>query len=328
MIRLTRVLTGTLVLLMAGCASVPPWPETARGAAGESGQDPVQLNVPFFPQERYQCGPAALASMLTSQNILVTSEELVPKVYLPEREGSLKVELVAAARQYSLLVYPLEADLADVLREIDAGHPVLVMQNLGFDWFPQWHFAVVIGYDPAKEELILHTDTRRANRQSMSVFYRTWSRAGRWSAVILPPAEFPATAQPLPYLEAAHDLEVTGQRAAAYAAYQGAAERWPDEPAARLGMGNIAFAEQEWVRAVEHYATTVERFPGLAPGWNNLAHALARAGCPQQSIDALACANQIGSKNYPSDLPVSGKFSEARSNGFACPLLIECPDLD
>ncbi len=324
---LARVLTGTLVLLMAGCASVPPWPETAGGVGSESRQSPIRLDVPFFAQERYQCGPAALATMLASQNISITPEELVPRVYLPEREGSLKVELVAAARQYGLLVYPLEADLADILAEIDAGHPVLVMQNLGFDWFPQWHFAVVIGYDPATEELILHTDTRRANRQPLSVFYRTWNRAGQWSAVILPPAEFPATAQPLPYLEAAQDLEVTGQRAAAFAAYQAAAARWPDEPAAHLGMGNIAFAKQEWVQAVRYYATTVENFPGLAPGWNNLAHALARAGCAQQAVDALACANQIGPKSYPSDLPTSGKFSETRSNGFACPL-VQCPVAD
>ncbi len=319
-----RVLAGTLVLFMAGCASTPPWPETAGGRAG---QPPVQLDVPFFPQEQYQCGPAALASMLTSQDVAVTAEELVPRVYLPEREGSLKVELVAAARQYGLLVYSLEPGLADILAEIDAGHPVLVMQNLGFDWFAQWHFAVVIGYDPAEEELILHTDTRRANRQPVSLFYRTWNRAGQWAAVILPPGQFPATAQPLPYLEAAQDLEVTGQKAAAFAAYQAAAVRWPDEAAARLGMGNIAFAGQDWVKAAGYYLATVENSPGLAPGWNNLAHAMARAGCPQQAEDALACANKVGSKPYPSDLPVSGTPSEDRSNRFVCPE-IQCSVAD
>lgn len=318
-----RALTGALVLLIAGCASIPPWPESTGGAGKEGARAPVQLAVPFFPQQRYQCGPAALASMLTSQDVAVTPEELVPRVYLPEREGSLRVELVAAARQYGLLVYPLAADLAAILAEIDAGHPVLVMQNLGFDWFPQWHFAVVVGYDPVAEELILHTDTRRANHQSASVFYRTWKRAGQWSAVILQPGDFPATAQPLPYLEAAYDLEVTSQRAAAFAAYQAASGRWPDEPAARLGMGNIAFANQEWVEAVGYYADTVKKFPGLASGWNNLAHALARAGCGHQAGVALACANQVGLKSYPDDLPVSGNSGETPSEGFSCPL-IQC----
>jgi tetratricopeptide (TPR) repeat protein len=313
------VLTGTLVLFVAGCASVPPWPETTAGAS----QAPVELDVPFFPQERYQCGPAALATMLASQGVAVTPDELVPKVYLPEREGSLKVELVAAARQYGRLVYPLEAELANMFAEIDAGHPVLVMQNLGFDWFPQWHFAVVMGYDTENRDLILHTDTRRANRQPISVFYRTWDRAGKWAAVILPPGEFPATAQPLPYLEAAQDLEVTGQQEAAFIAYQSAFQRWPDQPAALLGMGNIAFASQNWAQAADYYRDTVSRFPSLAPGWNNLAHALARVGCQSESGEALVCANRLRKEDYPSDLP-----APASSAGkFSCPTLL-CPLTD
>lgn len=316
---LLRVLTGTLVVFVAGCASVPPWPETVEGT---SSQSTTRLDVPFFPQERYQCGPAALATMLASQDIEVTADELVPKVYIPEREGSLKVELVAAARQYGMLVYPLNTDLADMLAEIDAGHPVLVMQNLGFDWFPQWHFAVVIGYDPVDEDLMLHTDTRRANRQPLSVFYRTWERAGRWSAVMLPPGDFPATAEALPYLEAAHDLESTGQQRQAYKAYQAASARWPDEPAAWLGMGNIAYGQQQWVRAAGHYLETMEQFPALAPGWNNLAHALARSGCASESVDALACADRLRPDTYPSDLPAASSESD-----FACPA-VECPVID
>jgi hypothetical protein len=316
---LYRVLLGTLVILVAGCASVPPWPETAGGAGSQSS---VLIDAPFFPQERYQCGPAALATMLASQDIAVTADQLVPKVYLPEREGSLKVELVAAARQYGMLVYPLEPNLAAIMAEIDAGHPVLVMQNLGFDWFPQWHFAVVIGYDPDDEALILHTDTRRANRQPLSVFFRTWKRAERWAAVMLPPDQIPATAEPLPFLEAAYDLEATGQEGPAFAAYKTATGRWPDEPAAWLGMGNIAYSQQEWRKAAGHYLDTVDKFPELAPGWNNLAHALARSGCASASVEALACANQLRPDTFASDLPEASGESD-----FACPA-VECPVID
>lgn len=319
-----RVLVGALSVFLVSCASVPPWPETTDAGKPTA---VTQLDVPFFPQERYQCGPAALATMLSSQDVAVVPDDLVPQVYLPEREGSLKVELVAAARRYGMLVYPLTSDLADLLAELDAGHPVLVMQNLGFDWFPQWHFAVVIGYDAAEQDLILHTDTRRANRQPMSVFYRTWQRADRWAAVVLPPGDLPATAQALPYLEASYDLEVTGQSDAAYSAYQAAATRWPDQSTPWLGMGNIAFGQKEWADAAGHYMTAVERFPGLAPGWNNLAHSLARAGCAQQADDALACANSLREEQYPADFPDAPEPWEAAPSEFICPV-VQCPVTD
>ncbi|WVM93376.1 hypothetical protein ULG90_05290 [Halopseudomonas pachastrellae] len=47
-------------------------------------------------------------------------------------------------------------ELDAILRELDDGNAVLVMQNLAFDWYPQWHYAAV-GYDLNTRELILHS---------------------------------------------------------------------------------------------------------------------------------------------------------------------------
>ncbi|MCL1486359.1 MAG: PA2778 family cysteine peptidase [Marinobacter sp.] len=127
--------------------------------------------MPFHPQEQYQCGPASLAMMLNAQGVSAAPDELIDRVYLPERQGALQVEMVAAARQYGMLVYPLDPDLTSVLTEVSAGHPVLVLQNLRFNWWPQWHFAVVIGFDSAQEALILHTGTEKGYRQKVSVFH-------------------------------------------------------------------------------------------------------------------------------------------------------------
>ena len=64
--------------------------------------------------------------------VKVTPEELVPQVYLPERKGSLQVEMLAAARRHGMVSYQLAPRFEDVLREIAAGTPVVVLQNLGF----------------------------------------------------------------------------------------------------------------------------------------------------------------------------------------------------
>ena len=102
LLRAGRRLALLGVLLLAGCATAPPWPD--RPASAPSGR--VLLDqVPFYPQERYQCGPASLAMMLNSQGLRTDPDRLKALVYLPGRQGSLQVEMVAAARAHDMVVY-------------------------------------------------------------------------------------------------------------------------------------------------------------------------------------------------------------------------------
>lgn len=270
--------------------------------------------MPFHPQELYQCGPASLAMMLNAQGVIATPEELIDRVYLPERQGALQVEMVAAARQHGMLVYPLEPDLTSVLTEVSAGHPVLVLQNLRFNWWPQWHFAVVIGFDSAQQTLVLHTGTEQSYRQKVSVFTATWNRSGRWSRIIVPPHQIPLTARPLPYLMAAHDLETTQQLAAAKSAYLAAAKAWPDQPAALLGLGNIAYQQGQWVAAAEHYQVMTSRFPGIASGWNNLAEARLKQGCTKAAEAASMTANRLAPDRFSVITPDSSLANSSNAS--------------
>lgn len=94
-------------------------------------------NLPYFPQEEDQCGPASLATMLGARGITVTPQDLRAKVNIPAKEGSLTTEMVAQARRHGMVVYPLKPRLSDVLTEISGGNPVLGLQNLGFNWLPR-----------------------------------------------------------------------------------------------------------------------------------------------------------------------------------------------
>jgi hypothetical protein len=100
--------------------------------------------------------------ILNHRGLPDTPEQLVDRVYIPERKGTLQVEMVSASRERDLLVYPVARDLKAVMTELDAGNPVLVMQNLAFNWYPQWHYAVVVGYDLDKREMIVHSGLNKA----------------------------------------------------------------------------------------------------------------------------------------------------------------------
>lgn len=315
------VVSVALITILAGCASRPEWPETGTlNQAGGIDQHRVLEDVPFYAQERYQCGPASLAMMLNSQGLNTDPDVLRELVYLPGRKGSLQVELVAAARAHGQLVYPLDGSLESLLEEVAAGNPVLVMQNLRFGWWPQWHFAVVIGFDAEERNIILHTDTRESHKETLEVFTATWNRAENWAAVMLPPDQLPATADPLQYLMSANDLETTGRTLAAATAYQTAEQTWPDQPAAIMGQGNIAWEQGDAKLATHHYLRLTQKFPAVGAGWNNLAHSLAALGCAPAAETAARCAAAISPERFdgtPPSLPSQNSQS-------VCPVL-ECP---
>lgn len=292
-----RLTLYLLVSLLAGCASTPEWP--VPEADQPSRADRVVLDtVPFYPQEKYQCGPASLAMMLNSQGLQTDPEILKEMVYIPGREGALQVEMVAAARAHGRLVYPLDGELESLLAEVSAGNPVLVMQNLRFDWWPQWHFAVVIGYDAGKRDLILHTDTRERQPIALEAFANTWRRADNWSVVILRPDQPPATAKPLRFLKSAYDLEATGRTTAAGIAYRTAETTWPDQPAAMMARGNLAWQLGRQDEATDHFLRTVRRFPEFAEGWNNLAFALQARDCTYTASQAAKCAAALAPDRF------------------------------
>lgn len=316
-----RLTAFLLVSLLAGCASTPEWP--VPGTDQPSTPDQVILeDVPFYPQERYQCGPASLAMMLNSQGLQTDPEILKELVYIPGREGSLQVEMVAAARAHGMLVYPLDRALESLLKEVASGNPVLVMQNLRFGWWPQWHFAVVIGYDAGERDLILHTDTRKRESIDLEVFSNTWGRADNWAVTVLPPDRVPATARPLRFLQSAHDLETTGRTTAAGVAYQTAETTWPDQPAAIMARGNLAWELGRQSEATGHFLHTVERFPEFAEGWNNLAFALQASDCPNTSVQAARCAAALAPDRFGDSELLGDKGGTAAE---ACPALPECP---
>ena len=319
----SRLMALAGLVLLAGCATTPPWPEPSAINSSEQSASTLLADVPFYPQEKYQCGPASLATMLNSQGLSTDPDILKELVYIPGREGSLQVEMVAGARSHNMVVYPLQPEIDAVLAEVTAGNPVLVMQNLRFNWWPQWHFAVVVGYDAREEELVLNTDTRQHYRMPYKAFHATWNRAERWAMVILPPDQLPATADTLPWLRAAHDLETTGHSRAARVAYQTAATHWPDHSAPIMALGNLAYSQQQLHKAIEHFLHAIQRFPDAPEGWNNLAYALAANGCADAAKKALTCASTLapGRFNQNKDsLPGPGKNASQQ-----CPAIPQCP---
>ena len=279
-------------LVLGGCASqqvshlVDDWPAHLTAQAELS-------NVPFFAQAEYECGPAALAMAITAAGTPMTPEALVPQVYLPARKGSLQVEMPVAVRRAGLLAYTLAPELQAVLREVAAGNPVVVFQNLSLPWYPVWHYAVVIGYDRDTQTLLMHSGTTARMPISLSAFERTWARGDYWALVALPPQKLPATADATRLATAVVALERLNP-GAALAAYASALTRWPSDRSFLLGRGNAAYKLGNLSAAQDAYQAATVMLPDFADAWNNLAQVLFEQQQFAQAQLAISRAVNLG----------------------------------
>ncbi len=208
-----RLLLAVLLALTAAACATPQTDDLRRGSHGLPARAAVAKPV-FFAQRTKECGPAALAMALVHSGVRVDPEDLVAEVYNQGREGSLTPAVLAAARRHGRIAYPLN-NLTDLLRSVHRGRPVIVLQNLGLQLFPRWHYAVAVGYDLEAETITLHSGTTAFLRMPLETFEHTWARGGHWALLTLRPGEFPDPVDEGVYVRAVAGVERAGRAKAA-----------------------------------------------------------------------------------------------------------------
>ena len=287
---LRRACLFAALAMLGGCSSLTtadlPGPDTTLPSRT------VLYDVPFFPQDDHYCGPAALATVLAWSGEAVSQTDLAPNVFTPGRQGTLRTDMLAAARRHGRLAVPIDR-LDDLLTEIASGSPVLVFQNLGMSWFPKWHFAVAVGYDLQRRTIILRSGEQKERELSFEVFERTWRRGDRWGLVVLPPDRLPATASDDDMLHAAAGLERAGQYENAILVFTTLAANGPKRFPALMGIGNSHYALDQYSQAEAAFRKATSLKPAAPQGWNNLAYALAAQFKTGEAIDAAQRAVEL-----------------------------------
>lgn len=293
-------------LLLSACVSSPQTNRITQQPPADLRPHHELTDTAFFPQKAYQCGPAALATVLDSQQIKIHPDQLVDKVYIPGRKGSLQIEMIATARSYGLMPYKLAPELSDILKEVDSGRAVLVFQNLAFEWVPRWHYAVVVGYDLTAQQLVLRSGTDKRRLVSFNNFEQTWQRAKHWSYVLVQPGQIPVTAEPLSYTKAAADLLTAGFEKEALKSVSAATQRWPNQALPHMVLGNTQYQAKQYAQAEQSFNNAVTAEPDNPQAWNNLAYAYVARQCRVAAIKAIGCAVRLA----PQDKNLSESLKE------------------
>ncbi|MFN7505562.1 MAG: PA2778 family cysteine peptidase, partial [Limnobacter sp.] len=244
--------SAVLVGLLASCSVLPTVPQDLQTIAKT--QAPIELKtVPFFAQEEFFCGPSTLAMVLNHAGENTNPEKLAELVYLPGRQGSLQLEMLAAPRRLGYLSYQIEPKLPALFDALNAGAPVVVLLNLALPMTPQWHYAVVIGYEPVSDSMILRSGPKERELIPLATFLKLWERSENWAfTVIKTTVEPPRYVNAQGYLNSTVALERSSTEKAGQA-YQQGAKTWPNEPWFHFGLGNQAYGAKNYIEAEQHY---------------------------------------------------------------------------
>lgn len=235
-------------MFVAGCAQTPQ-SEISRVA-----------NVPFYPQTGFRCGPEPLAAMLGWTGMAITPAALEPAFAV--RGTDPRTTMTETARRYGRLAYPI-AGFAALTAELEAGHPVLVVENLGVTGKPLWNCVVAIGYDPTAQQVLVNSGTDTGKRIGLRLFERLWSDSDQWGLVVLNPGDLPAAAAQSNYLAAAKGLEKAGRAWEAVLTYDAALTKWPNDGEVMMGLASSLQSLGDAKGAAEAYqaAATLLRDP-------------------------------------------------------------------
>lgn len=264
-------------------------------------------DVPFYPQTKLHCGPAALATALLHEGFHSTPDQLSEAVYTPARKGSLPLDMLGGARRSGAVATELPNTLDSALSEVASGRPVIVLQNLGLSWYPVWHYAVLVGYDLDRSTVFLRSGTTARETQTLRTFMNTWSRSDRWAMIVMQPGAMSKQVDPLKYSAAVVALERLGHSVASRRAYEAGVERWSDNLVLRIGAGNMAYKGGDLAIAESHYRAATIAHPNSDAALNNLAQVLSDRGDIEGAIDAASRAVAING-------PLSAAARETLSN--------------
>jgi hypothetical protein len=218
----------------------------------------------------------------------VQPEALVDQLYLPARRGSLQAELLGAARRSGRIPFLLPATPQALSEELAAGHPVLVLQNLGLSGLPRWHYAVVVGFSRDSGYLLRSGRTER-QWESVQDFMTRWQGGGFWGLVALPPGDLPASVEdPQALARSVALAEAYLQPFAAREAWSALRSRWPEQPDVLFGAANAQRRAGDTDAAAALYRALLRRDVGHAAARNNFADLLLYEGCYGSAEAVLA----------------------------------------
>jgi ABC-type bacteriocin/lantibiotic exporter with double-glycine peptidase domain len=142
--------------------------------------------VPFFPQNEYMCGPAALASVMGYWGEKAGMKDVAKEVYEEKLKGTLPLDLFLHAKEKGFDAVYYRGSLADLKEKIAAGTPLILFLNLGYEMYPVGHYIVVVGYSERSRAVMAHSGMTEEEVFTYDDLLESWSKTGFSTLLVRP----------------------------------------------------------------------------------------------------------------------------------------------
>ena len=170
---------GIIVAVLAGC-SLNLYGDTAFSV--ETPASSYVRDVPFYPGEEYQCGPAVLASVLNYHGYDIKPEDISKEIYLQNIRGTLNIDMASFARRFEdLTVREFQGDIPLLKESLALGSPLIVFVDLGIWNIRKGHYMLVVGHDDSIGGFIVYSGADKDKVVRYKDFMRMWKRGSYWA---------------------------------------------------------------------------------------------------------------------------------------------------
>lgn len=178
----SRILVTLAVLIcLTGCATtMVPLTEDAK----------IIEKVPFFEQDDFQCGPAALATTINywhrknKTKEQLKTDTIIGAIFNMKAKGVLTLDLELYARELGFNSLQYSGTIEELQRNIDENIPVIILVDYGRGFFQQNHFMVVKGY--MRDGIILNSGGRENLVMLNESLLKIWKKTSYWMLVVKP----------------------------------------------------------------------------------------------------------------------------------------------
>jgi ABC-type bacteriocin/lantibiotic exporter with double-glycine peptidase domain len=176
-----NVLFAALAAFLIGCAAHS---DIARSPS----EGPYIEGVPFYPQDEYMCGPAALASVIGYYGRAGGMEDVAKEVYSEKLKGTLPMDLLIYAREKGFEVKYYKGSVSNIKESLTRREPLILFLNLGYGFYPVGHYIVAVGMDEKAGVVFAHSGTEKEQAFTMKELEKSWSKTGYSTLLVRPKA--------------------------------------------------------------------------------------------------------------------------------------------